>query len=514
MVEKQQEDHVFGYVLEVLTTGLYPNSLDIIREYVQNGYDAIQALRDIGVRGPEEIRIWTEDNSVIIYDTGIGMDKNIVEKYRYFGYSEKITTKNTGFRGIGKLAGLSVAKDLEVVTSRYGVPYQYTVRFLASKMLDKVLKGKQLGINYPLNDLIKEHTIIEEAPEDSNVHYTKVILHNVKDDAKELLDEETIMNHVSQVMPVNFDENVFGVAPVIVEKLKFNLPSYFTIDIYVNNCKVFKSYKDSDDLSGLSFYPVIRKDDNGEEELLAYAWVMKNGQRSGAINNPLIKNIRVNYKGFMIGRHDLITEVLFTPGRQFIASWFAGEVYVLDERLIPTSARDNFENNVARRELYSCLREQIGKNLDKIANKTSQNNSVKKEVETAKKLVEQVERTVQSKEIPKEVLKMKENEIDWQIKKLEKKVSANKSTISTEHAKKAKQLLEDLQTHKTKIIEIKQENNNNLELNFTNGEKQVYEIMLKSIKTFFVKNGIDNEEELIAHAYKKLAKVFGTKATR
>jgi hypothetical protein len=502
-------DHVFGYVLEVLPTGLYPNNLDIIREYVQNGYDAIHSLRELGVRGSEEIHINIEGNSITIHDTGIGMDRDTVEKYRYFGYSEKITTKSTGFRGIGKLAGLSVARDLEVVTTKYNIPYQYRVKFLASKMLNKVIEGKKIGINYPLNELINDHTIIEEFPEDPITHYTKVILHNIKEDANDLLSNETLMSHIGQVMPVDFDDNKFKLGKIIQDKLLSNVNSYRTVEIFLNGQKVLKPYSDSDGLSGLTFHEILS--DNGDD-IVAFAWVMKNGSNSKAIINGQVKNIRAIYKGFMIGSSDILTSVLFSSGRQFLSGWFAGEVYIMDEELIPTSARDNFESNGARQILFKNLREQLGKVLDRTANQTSKVNSITKELEKTKKVIQNIQ-SVTPEEFPKDAIIQKKKEIQETTKKLERKLEQNKSALSNELRKNVVKIIEDLNQEKTKIEEMESNQNINTEVNFSPKEKQVYEMMVSSIKTFFKKEGLTNEEELISHAYKKLIKVFGTKST-
>jgi len=37
----QKEELSYGSILEVLTSGLYPNKNHVLREYVQNSYDAI-----------------------------------------------------------------------------------------------------------------------------------------------------------------------------------------------------------------------------------------------------------------------------------------------------------------------------------------------------------------------------------------------------------------------------------------------------------------------------------------
>ena len=35
-ITTENEEYVYGYLMEVLTGGLYPNKFDVIREYVQN----------------------------------------------------------------------------------------------------------------------------------------------------------------------------------------------------------------------------------------------------------------------------------------------------------------------------------------------------------------------------------------------------------------------------------------------------------------------------------------------
>lgn len=510
--ESKNTDHVYGYVLEVLTTGLYPNNLDVIREYIQNGYDAIKSLRELGVHGSEEVYINIEDNQIIIHDSGIGMDKETVEKYRYFGYSEKITSKNTGFRGIGKLAGLSVANELEVITSKYNIPYQYRVKFSAAQMLNQIIEGKKIGENYPLNDLINKYTTIEEYPDTLDSHYTKVILHDIKENANELLDFETLKNHLGQVMPVEFNKKSFKLGETISKKILENVKNHWLIDIYLNGEKIYKPYGDLDELSGLFFYPIY-KDENTKEELLAYAWVLKNGKNSKAITNDSVKNIRAIYKGFMIGNKELLSNVLFSQGRQFTAAWFAGEIYIVDEELIPTSARDNFESNEARRNLFLQLREQLGRKLDKTANDTSKINSLIKEKEKTKDEIAKIDKLIKDK-IPKEIIEQKEKEIELKKRALEKRIKETKNVIPKSLVQETNKMIQEIDKVKDQIEKIKNKEENIVEINFSPSEKQIYEIFTKSIKNFFIKNDLENEEELISHVYQKLLKVFGTKSVK
>lgn len=87
---KKEEEFAYGFIIEVLTGGLYPNKFHVIREYVQNSFDSICNWRKApGFDNDGSIKIKISGKSILIYDTGTGMDKDKISQYRYVGYSEK-----------------------------------------------------------------------------------------------------------------------------------------------------------------------------------------------------------------------------------------------------------------------------------------------------------------------------------------------------------------------------------------------------------------------------------------
>ena len=74
---------VYANILESLTSGLYNEINFAIREYLQNGYDAIKSAKKISVPEPDEgycinVQV-TKDNRIItITDNGIGMDEHVL----------------------------------------------------------------------------------------------------------------------------------------------------------------------------------------------------------------------------------------------------------------------------------------------------------------------------------------------------------------------------------------------------------------------------------------------------
>ncbi len=66
-ITPQNEEYVYGYLMEVLTGGLYPNKFDVIREYVQNSYDAvIEWKKQSGYAEENPVRIDISNPSITI----------------------------------------------------------------------------------------------------------------------------------------------------------------------------------------------------------------------------------------------------------------------------------------------------------------------------------------------------------------------------------------------------------------------------------------------------------------
>lgn len=41
LIIKPQEEYAYGHIIKALAGGLYPNKFHVVREYVQNAFDAV-----------------------------------------------------------------------------------------------------------------------------------------------------------------------------------------------------------------------------------------------------------------------------------------------------------------------------------------------------------------------------------------------------------------------------------------------------------------------------------------
>ena len=115
-------------ILEILTNEIYDSPNALLRENIQNAYDAIlMRCADSGISPTDHaIKVSIDDNSVVIEDDGIGMTEEVLRgNFWKAGSSGKKTELArragvVGTFGIGAMANFGVCSRLEVTTRTYG----------------------------------------------------------------------------------------------------------------------------------------------------------------------------------------------------------------------------------------------------------------------------------------------------------------------------------------------------------------------------------------------------------
>ena len=333
----------YGSILEALSFGLYPDKKHVLREFIQNAFDAINDLKKItGLLDQSPIIIKIAPPSIFICDNGIGMDKDDVEKYRRLGYSEKPKGESVGFRGIGKDSGLSVADKIIVTSTKINVPRKYTVEIDACGMLNEIITER----NPPLETLLKNYSSVTHTTEENARHYTFVELRNIRQDAKQLFDIASVKDYVRRNCPVPFDPQ-FMHSSELKRELEKNVPGFSYVNIDIDNESIYKPYPENYENPS---YEIIFENDDDNSPVLAFCWYCSNaegGQFAEKDKSGLIYKV----KNFAIGDRFLTRKTLWhsSPERAF---YYFGEIHILDFDVIPSTDRSSFEDNEASRRLY------------------------------------------------------------------------------------------------------------------------------------------------------------------
>ncbi len=137
------------FTLESLTTGMYADPRIIFREYIQNATDAIDNAVKQGLiqqkEGRIDITIDKQNSKIIITDNGIGINHESVWRLLGdIGDSEKRFEENRGFRGIGRLGGMSYAGELQFITTAKGEAIKTVVYWDCKKLKELLQPGKYI----------------------------------------------------------------------------------------------------------------------------------------------------------------------------------------------------------------------------------------------------------------------------------------------------------------------------------------------------------------------------------
>lgn len=176
---------------------MYNEPESCFREYIQNAVDSLDTALAENLMQAEDFRIEIivdgSRREISIRDNGTGIKKDLVRKTLLdIGNSTKLHTANRGFRGIGRLGGLSYCKKLSFCTTAFGENEKTLITFDCEKLKTLLIPGQSTEHN--LQSVIEAVTDIKVMQEQSSAHYFIVKMEDV-DDIPSLLDLETVKDY-------------------------------------------------------------------------------------------------------------------------------------------------------------------------------------------------------------------------------------------------------------------------------------------------------------------------------
>ena len=354
-------DDIGGELLAILTKGLYTNSMDCIREYVQNAVDA----------GADNVKIKITGNSVFIRDDGRGMDLDDLLQARQFGLSYKLLDKHVGFRGIGIYSGFDLCRSLRLTTKKKDQDRQHVIVFEFHGMklqLENDRKENTGAIKTSLLKLLSEHTYIKREqsnlpPEES---FTLVELQDINDfHIKQLLDRQKLKTYLLRNLPVDFADT-FQYKSEVNSHLLQNVPGYHPIKIDLESDGIEDEIVDK--YVGLELQPPVYGTLTNGNNQIGYYWACMTAK-----NEMIERNVEqedkkyagfvYKVKGFTVGDRSNPAKVFAKRNQMY--PWYTGEIYVLDPDIIPNAERNDFETSSAKQNLEISFRLEVDTKLRK-----------------------------------------------------------------------------------------------------------------------------------------------------
>ncbi len=387
MTTQLSPPHFGAFVLETLTIGMYGESRNAIREYIQNGFDS---LRDaVGIKLVEEadakieVTLDVAGSTISIRDNGTGLPASIAaDTLISIGASKKHFRSDAGFRGIGRLAGIAFCNTLTFTTKHVDDAVVTKVVFDAAKLRrlmtpENAEHGADAGAT-----LLSCITVNQDAPSDLKEHFFEVLLSGFENAPDECYDPVAMKTFIRQVSPLPYDPSFKKSGEILALATKFGKPIETVTVVFKtpdgDSETLYKPYRDSYTIKKkvapmLTLEPVVSPTNKW------WGWIGRT-KESGTLTESDARGIRVRVRNISIDGTDLMRDIFASPrdggdGRVSYArfvDWYVGEIFVDPTAAVPNARRDNFEEDkhwaALRKELSVAVAVKYGKQAHKTSN--------------------------------------------------------------------------------------------------------------------------------------------------
>jgi hypothetical protein len=347
---------MFGkQLLDVITSGMYSDPRMAIREYIQNAADSIDEACEQGVFADQKSRIQItldgRDRVITIEDNGAGIDgRNVEARLGNIGCSTKIGAGQRGFRGIGRLGGLTYCDVLQFQTRQSAREPVHIVEWNGRALQEQVSHSPN---QEALEDAVRRIAIISSRRADRSVdpdRFFRVRLINVHRFHSDLLmNVKGLREYLSQTAPIAYKTDDFPFASRIVRHLH-DVSGYCSYDITLNGAPVVRPYQmdvemresASDHIHDIELVECLSR----KGELLCRGWFAQTGFLSGLPRHLMMRGLRIRQGNIAVGDEYFLRD-LFSESR--FATWQIGELHVTP--LLKLNARrDGFEESLEYEE--------------------------------------------------------------------------------------------------------------------------------------------------------------------
>ncbi len=383
---------VGSYSLESLTTGMYEDPRHCIREYVQNGYDAIRSARSdelIGVSdGTVIISISGSQSrpSITIKDDGTGIAAaHAVGILVSVGASTKRSTLNAGFRGIGRLAGIAYCTTLRFTTSAPGEECSTIVEFDCGRLRGFMRPSADFQ---DIREVIRLCSTSDTRPAPADAHGTEVEMIGLTGVGLEFAEIEKLVPYLRQVCPTDYSDR-FTFAPRIRSFAATVGHPIGSIEVETRykreRTQILKAYDDATPTSDLrkpSTVSDIELINNAE--LGWHGWVARSNFK-GELSDDMVAGVRFRVKNIQIDGSDLIetigSELTLggTEGR--LQRYAVGEIFITNPAVIPNARRDGFEDSAAWRQIRNDVKAKVAKRVVTLVREASKSRTALRSID-------------------------------------------------------------------------------------------------------------------------------------
>jgi len=393
---------VGSFFLETMTTGMYEDPFHCIREYIQNGFDAIQDAVRQGIISADDGRVLISlggsqrSPSLSVRDNGTGIPTDrAYSTLVSLGASRKTPALHAGFRGIGRLAGIAYATTLRFTTSAAGEEIATVVEYDCGRIRGYFSPGAE---PVDVRDVMRSSVTTSKKPAAADEHFTEVEMLGLVNLGKEFVDLTKLQPYLRTISPVEYSDSFDYADRIRALADGFGAP-LATVHIELRQKKerkpILKPYKNS--------YPTYKKTTFSKLHNIEtftspeHGWFGWIGVSNfpGEIVDEMAEGVRFRIKNIQVGDAGIIEglaeELTAAGSEKRLQPWAVGEIFLTNPKVVPNARRDGFEDSAAWRDVRREIKELVVRRIIKLVRSASSTRSAMKALDDAlSKLTSQV----------------------------------------------------------------------------------------------------------------------------
>lgn len=382
-------------LLSILTTGLYRDTLDTLREYIQNGIDA----------GASSMSIKITPDTITIEDNGQGMNEVTARNAIRLGISDKNPVSNVGFRGIGIYSAFNLCNSAAIYTkAEGGIEYKIAFDFKnVRNELSKEQERRKAGepAQLYLEKVLEDSVYIEKSAERiiSQQSGTKILFSKLLDEVYQRLNNYTeVRAYLQDVVPLPFRGD-FKYKDAIEKKLLNAGEKIISLSLAIGLVKssIYRPYSDA-----MFTHSGLYEPQFFEMENYGFAWICINDART-VLKDKSLRGLLIKKFGFSISNRTFL-EPYFA--RVVFNRRITGELIIKHANLIPNAGRNDFEHNSTREAFMRALPKFIT-SVSKWANEIQEEEKAKEVLNEVHHELKEINETLsQKRRNPEEMLRL------------------------------------------------------------------------------------------------------------
>ena len=357
--------------LEGLVLGHYSDSWTFYREYIQNACDSIVEATKRGIlpsidNGHVAVTFSSHTKNIEIRDNGTGISKDRIKPILMDIYhSDKDGIDTAGRFGIGRLSGGGFCRELVFRTSYFGEEIE-TIFTLDVDLLRKLLQDDTYQTTEEVMQVICS---VDYHPVSKEEHYMSVCLNQVIQAADEILDEESVINFIQDIAPIDYSTPFKQLVKVCVGEYKDKFDALRYIHVSVNaHTDIKKRYGltiegTKDEIDKLRFFTLA----DAQYGELAWGWY---AVTPFSIQIPVTdRNAGIRLRCHNISLEQNILNQYFKQDRGNL--YFYGEIFITHSNITPNTGRQGLSPTNEGERLKELFRQYAQKTLYEVYNKAN-----------------------------------------------------------------------------------------------------------------------------------------------